>query len=257
MDDIPRLLLLSFPTGFLMGLTGIGGAAIMTPLLILVLGIKPHPAVGTDLMYATITKTLGATVHWRLNHVNLQVVWRLAAGSVPAGIFGTLAGTKLGHLSAASDPALRMSIGVAVLLVALALLLHPALHKVRYDVPPLVSGRGLTVLTIAYGAVIGFAVGLTSVGSGSLILPFLLIVQRLPVGKAVGTDVFHGAIIMGVTGSLHAVQGSVEWGLIPGLLAGSIPGVTLGSFLAPRLPQPLLRIILVAILFITAYKLLL
>src|SRR4051794_32217459 len=119
MHDILQLVLLSFPTGFLMGLTGIGGAALMTPLLILVVGTKPHVAVGTDLVYATITKLFGATVHWRLDHVNLRLVWTLAAGSVPGGVLGSLAGGRLAHGSSESEAALKISIGILVFIVAL------------------------------------------------------------------------------------------------------------------------------------------
>jgi len=236
-----------------MGLTGIGGAAIMTPMLILVLGTKPHLAVGTDLVYATLTKVFGAAVHWRLKHVDLGMVWRLAAGSVPGGVVGTLAETGLGP--DAADAILRIGIGLVVLLVAAVILFQQAFPKLGYGVFRWITKRR-TAATIVYGAVIGFAVGLTSVGSGSLILPFLLIVHRLTIGKAVGTDVFHGAVLMGVTAGFHVALGSVQWDLIPGLLAGSIPGVTLGSFLAPRLPQALLKIVLVSVLILTACMLL-
>jgi uncharacterized membrane protein YfcA len=248
-----QLVLLSFPTGFLMGLTGIGGAAVMTPLLILVLRSKPHLAVGTDLVFATLTKVLGAAVHWRLKHVDLKMVRSLSVGSVPGGVGGTLAGIELGRNS--DDSILRISIGFVVLLVAAVVLFQQAFPKLGRDVSPWIEKRR-TAVTIAYGAVIGFAVGLTSVGSGSLILPFLLIVHRLSVGKAVGTDVFHGAVLMGVSASFHATLGNVQWDLIPGLLAGSIPGVTLGSFLAPRLPEAFLKTVLVGVLIVTAYKLL-
>jgi uncharacterized protein len=234
---------LSFPTGILIGLTGIGGAALMTPLLILIIGVTPALAVGTDLVYATITKALGATMHWKQGHVDLTAVKTLLSTSVPAGILGAFLARAI-H----SDAQLRIAIGLVLIFVVLVLL-------VQKNVSSLKPVRHLNRMTLACGAFVGFLVGLTSIGSGSLILPFLLLGHRLTPVRAVGTDIFHAAILAAFTAAVHVMSGSVQWSLLPWLLAGSLPGVAIGSRLAPRLPQPILRAVLIAILFVSAVKL--
>lgn len=242
--SILYLIGLSFPTGILIGLTGIGGAALMTPLLILIIGTPPALAVGTDLVYATITKALGAAVHWKLGHVDLAVVRKLLSASLPAGVLGAMTTIYL-----RSDVHLRTAIGVVLIFVVAVLLLQRTAPATK---PPI---RHLGPITIACGALVGFLVGLTSIGSGSLILPFLLLGHRLTTVRAVGTDIFHAAILAAFTAAVHVAVGGVQWTLIPWLLAGSLPGVAIGSRLAPRLPQPILRAVLILILFISAAKL--
>lgn len=244
--EVAYLIALSFPTGILIGLTGIGGAALMTPLLILVIGTPPALAVGTDLVYATITKTLGAAVHWKLGHVDLAVVKKLLSASLPAGILGAV--TTI-YFHRHSDANLKTAIGVVLIFVAAVLLLQRTPPATK--TPP----RNLGPITLACGAFVGFLVGLTSIGSGSLILPFLLLGHRLSTVRAVGTDIFHAAILAAFTAAVHVAVGGVQWTLIPWLLAGSLPGVAIGSRFAPRLPQPILRAVLILILFISAAKL--
>jgi uncharacterized membrane protein YfcA len=236
---------LSFPTGILIGLTGIGGAALMTPLLILIIGVTPALAVGTDLVYATVTKTLGAAMHWKLGHVDLSLVKKLLSASLPAGIAGAVAAT---YLHRHSDAQLKIAVGVVLIFVVAVLLFQKT-------VPASKPVRHLDLATLACGAFVGFLVGLTSIGSGSLILPFLLIGPRLTTVRAVGTDIFHAAILAAFTAAVHATAGEVQWSLIPWLLAGSLPGVAIGSRLAPRLPQTMLRTVLILILFLSAIKL--
>jgi uncharacterized membrane protein YfcA len=236
---------LSFPTGILIGLTGIGGAALMTPLLILVIGITPALAVGTDLVYATITKALGAGMHWRLGHVDLPVVRRLLWASLPAGTAGAITTT---YINRHSGTYLKTTIGVVLIFVVAVLLIQKTIPASR-------PTRHLPAATLACGALVGFLVGLTSIGSGSLILPFLLLGHRLTTVRAVGTDIFHGAILAAFAAAVHVAAGDVQWGLIPWLLAGSLPGVAIGSRLAPRLPQAMLRAVLILILFLSAIKL--
>ena len=220
---------LSFPTGILIGLTGIGGAALMTPLLILVIGASPALAVGTDLVYATITKALGAAVHWKLGHVDFRVAGKLLSASLPAGILGAIITI---YVHRRSDTALRTVIGIVLIFVVAVLLLQrntPATNP-----PP----RHIGPMTLACGAFVGFLVGLTSIGSGSPILPFLLLGHRLSTVRAVGTDIFHAAILAAFTGAVHVAAGGVQWSLIPWLLARSLPGVAIGSRLAPASRNP-------------------
>jgi uncharacterized membrane protein YfcA len=239
---------LSFPTGILIGLTGIGGAALMTPLLILVIGTSPSLAVGTDLVYATIAKALGAAVHWKLGHVDLRVVRKLLSASLPAGILGAF---TMIYLHRVSDAHLRTAIGVVLIFVVAVLVFQ----KNAPETKPLSTGRRLDWMTLACGGFVGFLVGLTSIGSGSLILPFLLLFHRLSTVRAVGTDIFHAAILAAFAAAAHVAVGGVQWNLVPWLLAGSLPGVAIGSRLAPRLPQPALRAVLILVLFVAAFKL--
>ena len=242
------LVALSFPTGLLIGLTGIGGAALMTPMLILVIGATPSLAVGTDLVYATITKALGAAVHWKLGHVDLRIVRMLLSASLPAGILGAL---TMSYLDRGSDAHLKIAIGVVLIFVVAVLIFQ----KNTPEQNVLRAGKRLDLMTLAFGAFIGFLVGLTSIGSGSLILPFLLLGHRLSTVRAVGTDIFHAAILAAFTAAVHVAVGGVQWSLVPWLLAGSLPGVAIGSRLSPRLPRPALRIVLIAVLLISAFKL--
>jgi uncharacterized membrane protein YfcA len=243
------LITASFPIGILIGVTGIGGAALMTPFLILVLGVRPDLAIGTDLAYSMFTKAAGSWLHWRQGHVDLGLVGKLASASLPAAILGTFTMTRLHH-GAQGDTRLKAVIGVVLLVVAAVSMWR------RRELPEAFKGTRLTLATIAYAAVAGFLVGLTSIGSGSLILPLLMIVNRLPVVRAVGTDIFHAAILVAFSSALHASVGQVNWAVVPWLLVGSIPGVVLGSRLAPRLPERTVRFAVVAVLLVSAFKLL-
>lgn len=240
--------------GFLIGLTGIGGGALMTPFLILVLGMRPVVAVGTDLAYGAVTKLVGAGMHWRLGTVDLRLVKRLAYGSVPGGIAAVMVLRLLpGSLDA--DEVVRRALGAVLILVAVVLLSR----HVGIRLPELparwrtaMEGHGTTVI----GAVVGVLVGFTSVGSGSLLVPFLVAAYRLSAAQIVGTDVVHAAILVSVTAVGHAQGGTVDWAIVAGLLVGSIPGVTIGSWMAPRLPARTLRLALAGLLLLTGVNLL-
>jgi uncharacterized protein len=243
-----------FLVGILIGLTGIGGGALMTPFLILVLGTRPVVAVGTDLAYNAVTKLVGALIHWRQGTVDLALVKRLAIGSVPAGLAGVGALSALTRSGADPDEAVKRALGGALILVA-AILLSRVLGIELPDIPQrwraALQGRG----TVIVGAIVGALVGFTSVGSGSLLVPFLMTVFPLTAVQVVGTDVFHAAILVSVTALGHAHEGSVDWGIAAGLLVGSIPGVALGSWMAPRTPARALRVGLAALLLVTGISL--
>ncbi|MEO8660055.1 MAG: sulfite exporter TauE/SafE family protein [Bryobacteraceae bacterium] len=248
------LLLMSFVVGLLVGLTSMGGAALMTPFLILVLGVRPMLAVGTDLVYGSLTKIAGAWMHYRQGTVDLKVCFRMAIGSVPGGILGVLTITRLHAAGVDIDYYVRHALGVALLMVAL-LVVAKALG---YEIPARHTAwilRHRDTSTVVWGAFVGFAVGMTSVGSGSLIAPFLLIIMPGRSARVIGTDVFHAAILVSATAFVHQQAGNVDWNLVPTLLCGSIPGVLIGSYLAPRMPDRVLRLGLAVLLFATGWKL--
>jgi uncharacterized membrane protein YfcA len=248
------LIFMSFGVGVLIGLTSMGGAALMAPFLILVVGVRPVTAVGTDLVYGAITKIIGAWVHLRQGTVDLPVVKKLATGSIPGGLVGALFVILLPRMTHDAEHYIKKAIGVLLVIVAVVLLVRiltpigkatPSVKRLKF-----LGEKG----TVIWGAVVGFCVGATSVGSGSLLAPFLMMLYPSKTSKVVGTDVFHAAILVSVTGIAHATSGGVEWSLVPVLLAGSIPGVLLGSRIASRVPARPLRTGLAALLLVTAYS---
>ena len=248
------LVLMSFCVGMLIGLTSMGGAALMAPFLILVVGVRPAVAVGTDLVYGAVTKIIGAWVHLRQDTVDLPVVKKLAAGSIPGGLLGALAVILMPRITQNAELYVKRSIGlllvgVAVILIARMLIpfpqATPSVKRMKF-----LHERG----TVIWGAVVGFCVGATSVGSGSLLAPFLMMLYPSKTSKVVGTDVFHAAILVSVTGLAHVASNGVEWALVPTLLAGSIPGVLVGSRLAAYIPPRPLRTGLAALLFVTGCR---
>jgi uncharacterized protein len=250
------LLLMSFLVGILIGLTSMGGAALMAPFLILILGVRPVTAVGTDLVYGAVTKIVGAWVHWKQGTVDLPVVKKLATGSLPGGLLGTLLVVLLPRYTQDAQRYEQRAIGVLLVIVAIVLIARlimgppratPSAKKTHF-----LQNQG----TVIWGAVVGFCVGLTSVGSGSLLAPFLLMLYPSKTAKIVGTDIFHAAVLVSVTGIAHAASGGVEWSLVPTLLAGSVPGVLLGSRLAIYIPARPLRTTLAAVLLLTGIHML-
>lgn len=239
--------------GVLVGLTGMGGAAVMTPFLILVLNRRPSVAVGTDLVYASLTKILGAVIHWKQGMVDWRIARALARGSLPAGLAGAFAVHAVGRLSAASDRYLRDAIGVTLLAVTVSLAMR---GRWRYGKPAQWTDmRSREVAAGCFGAAVGAVIGFTSIGSGALVLPFLIWAYDVPAALLVGTDILHAALLLSITGAVFTSFGAVEWNILPWLLAGSLPGVAIGSRLAPRLPEKALRAILIAILLLSAWKL--
>jgi uncharacterized protein len=243
-----------FLVGFLVGVTGMGGGAVMTPFLISVVGTGPIVAVGTDLIYSAVTKIVGAWLHTRQRTVDLALVRRLAIGSVPAGLAAVAAVHLLPMIGVDANQAVKRALGVVLVVVAVVMLWR--MFATRERAMPerwrgALTGRG----TIAAGAIVGALVGFTSVGSGALLVPFLIYVYPLSPAKVVGTDVFHAAILVTVTGVAHAQTGGVDWALAGTLLLGSIPGVSLGTWMAPRAPVRILRAGLASLLLITGLSL--
>ena len=252
----PLFMLSGFFVGLLVGQTGVGGGSLMTPILVLVFGIHPATAVGTDLLYASATKSVGTLVHG-LNHtVDWRIVRRLASGSVPATLITLLAISQLAIGGPTSGRVISMVLGVMLLLTALSLIfrrqflafMEPALDRVS----PEMTGR-LTILT---GGILGVLVTLSSVGAGALgVTALLMLYPRVSMKTIVGSDIAHAVPLTLVAGVGHWWLGSVNWPLLTSLLSGSIPGIILGSYLAARVPETVLRPILAAVLCIVGGRL--
>jgi uncharacterized membrane protein YfcA len=246
-----------FLVGVLVGLTGMGSGALMTPILILVVGIPPVTAVGTDLAYAAITKLVGGWQHARQGTVDRQLVRSLATGSVPGALAGVAVIVWLERRVAIEtfDAVLRRGLGI-VLIVAAVGLLAGALQARRQSAAPRPASRSLTGRrAIALGAGVGFMVGLTSVGSGSLVVAVLSLMSPLSAATIVGTDVAHAAILTSTAGLAHGISGNVDVVLALSLLAGSLPGVLLGSSFSLRVPPEALRLVLAGVLIASAVAL--
>ena len=232
----PWLILFGFGVGILVGTTGMGGGSLMTPLLILVFGIKPVVAVGTDLAYAAITKTAGGFLHFRKGTVQTNLAWWLALGSCPGAVVGVILLERLGL-----DDILLPLIAGALLLTG-ALVLFRALMKQGADErDTVVLETRHKVAAVALGASVGFVLGLTSAGSGTLIAIGLILGFRLAPRRVVGTDVFHAAVLLWVAAIAHLFSGNVDLLLTATILIGSLPGVWLGTHFATKLPERGLR----------------
>jgi uncharacterized membrane protein YfcA len=249
----PYLSLTGLLVGFLVGLTGMGGGALMTPILVIFFGFKPTLAIGTDVTYAAITKTFGAWRHWRLGSVDLPLVLYLALGSVPS----TLVGVGLVHYLQATygaqlDSFLYRAIGIALVIVGVTLV---ARSVVKIDASHRRENIRLSarrkVFTVVLGAATGFVVGLTSVGSGTFLGMFLLTAYPLVSSRVVGTDVFQAAILLYATALAQASIGNVDLWMVAALLVGSIPGIIAGSHLTIRTPNRVLRVCLAAVLLLS------
>lgn len=245
-----------FVVGLLVGVTGVGGGALMTPLLILLFGVHPATAVGTDLLYAAVTKSAGGVVHGFNRTVDWRLVRRLAAGSVPATILTIVA---LGFLDI-TGPIARQLIGAVL---AFALFLTAATLVFRNALTARYAGRlgglpenQIVLLTVAVGAVLGVLVSISSVGAGALgVTALLLLYPKLPAARIVGSDIVHAVPLALVAGIGHWIVGSVDWAIFLALIIGSIPGILIGSYVAIRVPETALRVVLAIVLVAVATKL--
>lgn len=240
--------------GALVGATGLGGASLMTPLLILLFGVKPATAIGTDLAYGAITKTVGGWRHLRQGTVHMGLSAWLAVGSLPGAVVGVLALTQLKKAFGDSfDRALFVMIAAAVMLVGVialgrVLFRHDAAAN-ESDTPEL--SRRRKIWAAAIGFPVGVVLGATSVGSGALIAIALIFVFKLTPHRVVGTDVFHAAALLWVAAGMHLIMGDVDFMLAGNILIGSVPGVWVGAKLAMKIPEralrPTLGIVLIAV----------
>jgi uncharacterized membrane protein YfcA len=240
----PAIVIFGFGIGAMVGMTGMGGGTLMTPLLILIFGVKPVTAIGTDIFYAAVTKTVGGWRHLRMGTVNMGLALWLAAGSVPASIAGVWAiailQSRIGEERL--DSLVYAVLGGALLMVGIVTLARALIvSNLIEERDDFELKRRHKVAAVAIGATTGFVIGITSAGSGTVIAILLIAVFRLTPRRVVGTDVFHAAILLWAAGIAHWVGGNVDFVLAGNILLGSIPGVIFGSHFAARAPTGLLR----------------
>jgi len=245
-----------FAVGLLVGLTGVGGGSLMTPILILLFGIHPASAVGTDLLYAAATKTAGSLVHGYNRTVDWRVVRRLASGSVPATALTILALSFVNLNGALARDLIAGLLTVALFFTALTLVFRDRI--VRRHAPRIgrMSERRVAGLTVAVGAILGVLVSISSVGAGAIgVTALILLYPRLPIARIVGSDIAHAVPLTLVAGLGHWWLGSIDLNLLIPLLLGSVPGIVLGSYVVTRVPETALRLLLAGTLAIVATKL--
>ena len=228
--------------GMLVGFTGVGGGSLMTPLLVLLFGIHPATAVGTDLLYAGLTKISGSLVHNFNGAVDWRITRRLASGSAPAAVLTLLALSHFGRDSKSTSEVITTVLGLALLLTAAALIFRKwLLEKVAATVDRL-DDKQIRGLTVLLGAVLGVLVSISSVGAGAIgVTALLMLYPKLPIVRIVGSDIAHAVPLTLIAGAGHWWIGSVDWSLLASLLVGSIPGIAIGSHFASRVPDRVLR----------------
>ena len=246
-----------FVVGFLVGMTGVGGGSLMTPLLILLFGVHPATAVGTDLLYAASTKTVGTAVHATARTVDWPLVRLLAMGSVPAAIVTLAVLAQFDLHSASAQHVITFALG-AVLIVTAALLVLGRHIRDRYaDRMHALDPLKARLLTVSLGLVTGVLVTVTSVGAGAIGVTVLLLLHpKTPVGRIVGSDIAHAVPLTLLAGAGHWYLGSINWGLLSTLLIGSLPGIVVGSYLATRARDGVVRVMLASVLVIVGARLL-
>ena len=245
-----------FAVGLLVGMTGVGGGALMTPILILLFGIHPAAAVGTDLLHAAATKTAGSVVHGLKGSIDWTVVRRLAMGSVPMTVVTIAAMSALDINGAAGRNLVNAVLTLALIATAIALVFRGRIVARYADRLGHLAPRRVAAQTVAVGAVLGTIVSLSSVGAGAIgVTCLLLLYPRLPAVKIVGSDIAHAVPLTFVAGIGHWFLGSVDLQIFALLILGSVPGILLGSYAAVRLPETALRVVLAATLLVVAAKL--
>jgi uncharacterized protein len=252
-----RVSILGFVVGLLVGLTGMGGGALMTPALILLGLARPVIAVGTDLVWGTLTKAVGAFVHNRQRTVDLKIVKRLAIGSIPGALLGL---AFLAHLRGRGtemmDRVVMRMLAVALMCVAVSLFIRAlrGIRRTERDGRP--DPERPAWLTSLLGGIVGFLVSLTSVGSGSLIVACLVVLYpHMSMKRIVGSDILHALFLVGISALGHLGIGSINVPLLGALLVGSIPGVWIGSRMGAVIPERILQPVLATTLFFLGYKL--
>jgi uncharacterized membrane protein YfcA len=250
-----------FAVGLVVGLTGVGGGSLMTPLLIFFFGVKPHLAIGTDLLFAAFTKMGGSVALARARVIDWRMVLTMAAGSIPASLLTLYVLHRVGPANPVVQQAMTTTLGAALLLTAVSTLYKAVAGKAG---PRLVDAAALRVagtpkhvaLPVLLGAVIGALVTLTSVGAGAIgVLVLMLLYPALPLPRIVAADIAHAVPLTLVAGLGHASIGSVDWPLLGQLLVGSLPGIWLGSRLMARTPERAIRSLLSLLLAYAGAKL--
>ncbi|WP_207952249.1 sulfite exporter TauE/SafE family protein [Paenibacillus turpanensis] len=240
--------------GVLVGLTGVGGAALLTPILVLI-GINPSVAVATDLFYNSITKLFGSIQHIRQKTIDMQLVKYLAIGSVPSALTAIMLLHFYEPLHQHQESVIKHALGIVLVLVAVATIVkqfYDRLGSNRWQDKPISEKK---LLTIGIGCVLGFVVGMTSIGSGSLFALAMIYLYRMSSATLVGTDILHAFLLVSAAGAVHAFFGNIDYMLAFNLLIGSIPGVLAGSSLSAKVPAKPLRTAMAFIILISGIKL--
>ena len=242
--------------GVLVGLTGVGGGSLMTPLLVLLFGINPATAVGTDLLFACLTKTTGVAVHGFHGTVDWKIVRRLAAGSVPATAITILVLAYLGRNGHHGHDAISTVLGVALVLTAIALVFRRSILGRLAPYAETLDDRQRLALTVALGVFLGIFVSISSVGAGAIgVTALLLLYPTLPTVRIVGSDIAHAVPLTLIAGIGHWFIGSVDLTILGSLLVGSIPGIVVSSYFASRVPERVLRPVLAGTLAVVGLRL--
>jgi len=245
-----------FGVGLLVGMTGVGGGSLMTPLLILLFGIHPATAVGTDLLYAAATKTGGSLVHGIARSIDWPMVRRLAAGSIPATVVTLALLSFLNLNSGAARSLITIVLCLALFLTACVLIFRKPILNYYQGRFPTLDPRKTALATVLVGAVLGVLVSISSVGAGAIgVMALVILYPPMPMARIVGSDIAHAVPLTLIAGVGHWMFGAVDWHIVGSLLAGSLPGIFLGSYLATRVPEPALRFLLAATLILVAGKL--
>ena len=245
-----------FGVGLLVGMTGVGGGSLMTPLLILLFGVNPSTAVGTDLLYAAATKTGGSLVHGMARGIHWPAVTRLASGSIPASVVTLLVMWQLELNGDSGRSLINLVLCFALILTATSLIFRKAImDRYRRRMEGL-SASTTDHATVVVGVALGVLVSISSVGAGAVgVTALLLLYPRLPMATIVGSDIAHAVPLTLVAGIGHWALGSVDWALMGVLLIGSLPGIIIGSYCAVRVPETVLRLLLATALILIAGKL--
>ena len=253
-----NLVLVGFGVGVLVGLTGVGGGALMTPILIVVFRLPPSLAIGTDLVNAALMKIAGAFQHWRQGTVKSQIVKALATGSLPAAILGVgLVKVLKDVMGTAGENVLTLILAWTLIAVASLMIVRVWLSRRKPSAasqtrtPPRYRGP----VTVLLGVVAGILVSLTSVGAGSIVMVVLVTLYSASAKRLVGTDIVHAALLASVAAVGHMWAGNVDFGIAGALLVGSVPGVLLGSRLSMRMPDAVLRVVLALTLIFSGMRL--
>jgi uncharacterized membrane protein YfcA len=253
----PLYSLSGFGVGLLVGMTGVGGGSLMTPLLILLFGVHPATAVGTDLLYAAATKTGGSLVHGLARNIEWPVVRRLATGSVPATLVTLAVLSFMNPEGQTTRSLITLVLCCALLTTASVLIFRSTIvgfYRSRFQALDI---RNTALVTVIVGAVLGVLVAISSVGAGAIgVVALIILYPRLPMARIVGSDIAHAVPLTLIAGIGHWAIGTIDWDIFGSLLAGSLPGIVLGSYFALRVPEPALRLLLAAILIVVAGKLL-
>ena len=246
-----------FCVGMLVGMTGVGGGSLMTPLLILLFGVHPTTAVGTDLLFAASTKMLGTTVHAAAKTVDWMLVRLLAIGSVPATVATLILLSRFDLRGALAQHVVTLTLGGVLLVTALFLIAGRVIRQHYAERLNGLDRRIVTACTIVLGVLMGVLVTGTSVGAGAIGVTVLLILHpSMPTDRVVGSDIAHAVPLTLLAGAGHWYLGTIDWSILGTLLIGSLPGIALGSYLATRSHDAVLRVLLAAVLVVVGVRLL-